>query len=94
MSLHYGLEKFKAALLVLVGPGDIHARLKAAVSQHLIHLSPSNDVPEIIKDQLHELLNQYHESCNEKIGALNEHDAENLTKHIVDMHCQWLESLH
>ena len=51
MSLHYGLEKFKAAIFNLVEPGDIHVRLQAAISQHLIHLSPSNDVAEIIKNQ-------------------------------------------
>ena len=94
MSLQYGLEKFKAALFDLVEPGDIHVRLRAAISQHLIHLSPSNDVAEIIKDQLQELLEQYHDNCIEKINALNEIDAENLAKHIVNMHCQWLESLH
>ena len=94
MSIHYGLEKFKAALLMLVEPGDIHARLNAAVSQHLIHLSPSDDVPEIIKDQLQELLNQYHDCSNEKISTLTEHEAENLTKHIIEMYFQWLESFY
>ncbi len=94
MSLHYGLEKFKAALFDLVEPGDTHARLQAAICQHLIHLSPSNDVPETIKEQLQELLDQYHDNCGEKINALSEHDAESLAKHIVDIHCQWLESSH
>lgn len=87
MSLNYGLEKFKAALFDLVEPGDIHARLRAALAQNLIHVTPSQDVGEIIKNQLQELLDQYHDDCTNKINALNEHEAENLAKHIVDMHC-------
>lgn len=34
MSIHYGLEKFKAAILVLVEPGDIHERVQATICQH------------------------------------------------------------
>jgi len=94
MSIHYGLEKFKAAILVLVEPGDIHERVQAAICQHLIHLSPSNDVSEVIKDQLQEILNRYHDNCANEIMALSELDAEHLAKHIVDMHCQLWESLH
>ena len=94
MSQLHGIEKFKLALLDLVGPGDIHSRVQAALCQHIIHLSPSEDVGEAIQGQLQDLLDQYHDNSVEKIKALSELDAEHLAQHIVGMYCQWLESLH
>ena len=94
MSHLHGLEKFKAATLNLVGPGDIHARVQAALGQHLIHLSPNEDVPEIIQGQLQALIGQYHDNSVEKIKSLSELDAEHLAQRIVHMLCQWLESMH
>ena len=94
MSIQYGLEKFKSAILLLVEPGDIHSRVQAAMCQHIIHLSPSSDVSEVIKDDLQKLLDQYHDTCAQKISDLDEIDAEHLAKHIIEIHCKWLESLH
>ena len=51
MSHIQGVNHLKLALNQLVSAGDVHARLSAAIYQHLIHLS-DDDVPSCLQSDI------------------------------------------
>mgnify|MGYP001822461260 CR=1 FL=1 len=92
MSTHHGLNKINAAIKCLVEAGDIHARVRAAICQHLLHISPDSDVDACIRAGLQELIDDFHHDATEKINALSELEAEHLAIRIVSLERHWLES--
>ena len=72
MSHHYGFQKFELALKDLVAAGDIHSRVRAAISQLLLHLGADTDIPESIQAEFTGFRNE-----------LNLNDAGN--HHLVDL---------
>ena len=94
MSHHYGKEKFYFALLDLVAPGDIHSRVSAALSQHLLHIKEDEDLPERVRKDYVQLRNSLniesaaHHHITEIINNMSEVEAEKIAQHIVKLYAQ------
>jgi uncharacterized protein Yka (UPF0111/DUF47 family) len=58
MSLSYGWEKLHNAIHSLCGQGSQAARLINAVAYSLIHIDPKNDIPEDIRDEFKEFMDE------------------------------------
>lgn len=87
MSIHFGKEKFHSAMVCLVEAGDIHPRVNAALSQHLLHIKEKEDLPEpFIENFL-----RFRDSLGiDKLGHItevvnnkSESEVENMAKQIV-----------
>ena len=90
MSVHFGKEKFHAAMVCLVEAGDIHPRVNAALSQHLLHITENEDLPEkFIKD-----FTRFRESLgidqqghiSEVINNKSESEVESIAKQIFSLY--------
>jgi len=58
MSLSYGWEKLHLAIHSLCGQGSLCERLVNAVAYHLIHVTPENDLPEDIRGEFQEFMEE------------------------------------
>jgi len=58
MSLSYGWEKLHNAIHLLCGQGSQAARLISAVAYNLIQIDPKNDIPEDIRDEFKEFMDE------------------------------------
>jgi len=89
MSSHYGKQKFHLALLCLVEPGDIHARVTAALAQHLLHLNEQEDLPEEVRADFAKLrgsldaLSDSKGHISEVIKGMSEGEVEKIAQQIV-----------
>ena len=92
MSQHYCKEKFHLAILDLVAPGDIHTRLQAAWSQHLIHLDPKSDFDEKNSDSYLRLKENVMPNIRNNFSDLSEYDAEKLAQETVHLYEEILSS--
>jgi hypothetical protein len=92
MSHHFGKQKFYFALLNLVAPGDIHSRVSAALSQHLLHIKEDDDLPESVRKEYLEFKNSLDiGNANdghvvEIINNMSEVDAEKVAQHMVALY--------
>ena len=91
MSTRYGKEKFHLALMCLVEPGDIHARVTAALVQHLLHLNEQQDLPQEVRAdfaKLRDSLDTLSESkghISEAIKGMSEAEVEKIAQQIVTL---------
>ena len=91
MSTHYGKEKFHLALMCLVEPGDIHARVTAALAQHLLHLDEQQDLPEGVRGDFAKLRDSLDSSSESKghvsevITGMSEGEVEKIAQQIVTL---------
>ena len=94
MSVHFGKEKFHAAMVCLVEAGDIHPRVNAALSQHLLHIKENEDLPEkFIED-----FTRFRESLgidqqghiSEVINSKSESEVESIAKQIFSLYEKFL----
>lgn len=91
MSHHYGKEKFNFALLDLVAPGDIHSRVSSALSQHLLHISEDEDLPDLARKDYIQLRNSLNidsiagSHVTEVIDKMSEVEVEKVAQHIVKL---------
>lgn len=92
MSEHYSKEKFHLAILALVAPGDVHARLSAAWGQHLIHLDPKSDFSELNSASYLQLKERVMENLKDNFASLSEYDAEKLAQETVHLYEKVLSS--
>ena len=89
MSTHYGREKFHLALMCLVEPGDIHARVTAALAQHLLHLDEQQDLPQEVRDDFSKLrgsldaLSDSKGHISDVIKDMSEAEVEKIAQQIV-----------
>ena len=90
MSQIQGFNHLKLALNQLVSAGDVHARLSAAIYQHLVHLSDF-DVPSCLRSYIQLIKDKYTED-KEAINRLSEIEAEHESEFIVLLVFKWLES--
>ena len=90
MSVHFGKEKFHAAITCLVEAGDIHARLNAALTQYLIHINVNEDLPEAFREDFEKFLLTLGRDENghvtESINAKSESEVENIAKQLVQLY--------
>ena len=94
MSVHFGKEKFHATMVCLVEAGDIHPRVNAALSQHLLHIKETEDLPE----QFVEDFSRFRESLgieqqghiSEVINNKSESEVENIAKQLVQLYEKFL----
>jgi len=92
MSHHFGKEKFYFALLDLVAPGNIHARVSSALSQHLLHIKEDEDLSDAVRNDYVEFKNSLniesgHDGhITELINNMSEIDAEKVAQHIVSLY--------
>ena len=95
MSQHFGKEKFHMAMLDLVAPGDIHARVSAALAQHLWHVDAEQDMPPELGNELNQLRQSVSTGGGhvyEAIGQLSETEVEKLAQKIVTLYEKVLSS--
>ena len=59
MSLSYGWEKLHLAVHSLCGQGEQSQRLVNAVVYNLIHITPENDLPEEIRGEFQEFMDEF-----------------------------------
>ena len=91
MSYHYGFQKFELALKDLVEAGDIHSRVRAAVSQHLLHLDTGTDIPASIQENFSTLRNELNlnDAGSHHLADLleqkSEQELQTIAQSIVDM---------
>ncbi|MEH6549843.1 MAG: hypothetical protein V7711_12160 [Pseudomonadales bacterium] len=89
MSQLLAKRKYSLALMSLVAPGDIHSRVAAALSMHLLHIDEENDFVEPAKSSHSDLIksleieNPHTDHVREKINAMSEVDVEKIAQHIV-----------
>lgn len=91
MSYHYGIQKFELALKDLVEAGDIRSRVRAAVSQHLLHLDENTDVPDSVKADFSAFKQELNpaEAGNQHVADMlekkSEQEVQRIAQFIVDM---------
>lgn len=90
MSVHFGKEKFHAAMVCLVEAGDIHARVNAALAQHLLHIKEGEDLPEAFRDDFSHFRNTLGIDetghISEIINNKSEFEVENIAKQLVQLY--------
>ena len=94
MSVHFGKEKFHAAMLCLVEAGDIHPRVNAALSQHLLHINANEDLPEAFINDFSSFRDSLGIDANghisEVINRKSESEVEIIAKRLVDLYQKFL----
>ncbi|WLS77195.1 hypothetical protein Q3V30_11905 [Erwinia pyri] len=58
MSLSYGWEKFHSAVLTLTGEGTVKERLANAYIFSLLHITPNEDLPNVLQADFEKLVQQ------------------------------------
>jgi len=58
MSLSYGWEKLHSAVHTLTGQSSQSERLEGAIIYNLIHINPDNDLPEEMREEFKEFMNE------------------------------------
>lgn len=96
MSIHFGKEKFHAGMLCLVEAGDIHSRVAAALTQHLLHIKASEDLPESIRNDFSSFCDSLDIDTNghvsEHLSTMPDLEVEHLAKRIVSLYEKLLTS--
>ena len=91
MSRHYGFQKFELALKDLVAAGDIHSRVRAAISQHLLHLDADADIPGSIQAEFASFRNELNlndaggHNLIDLLAKKSEQETEKIAQSIVAM---------
>jgi len=90
MSIKLAKDHYRLALQALVAPGDIHARVNAAIGSHIFHVDKNLDLPKAAQ-ALHAKLYQdlglednHPENVRDKILSMSEMEVEKIAQHIVN----------
>jgi hypothetical protein len=96
MSIHFGKEKFHSGMLCLVEAGDIHSRVAAALTQHLLHIKGSEDLPESVSNQFSSFCDSLGIEANghvsEHLSKMSDLEVEHIAKNIVSLYEKLLTS--
>jgi|GEM_PF-4960424 len=86
MSIQFCKQKFHLAIFDLVAPGNIRSRMEAAWSQHLIHLDPVADLPELSANDFKNLKSMILEHIHDKLENISEFEVEKLAQETVNLY--------
>ena len=92
MSLQFGKEKLRMAMLDLVAPGDIHSRVAAALGQHILHINEDEDIHPSAKSEFIQLKQSLHfegtanHRATEAIEKMSEIEVERIAQKVVALY--------